>query len=101
MSNVKILWREFVEEGAVTPDHFIPAEASQLTVDDLKDGDVLVELISISVDPYMRVSVGSGDGWFRPCVATGSVGTVRTHACLLAGTHAKHEGLFRGPLPAR
>ncbi|KAI9137744.1 NADPH dependent alkenal/alkenone reductase [Paraphysoderma sedebokerense] len=59
----KILWKGPVQEGEVTEKHFEIVK-SQSAPSKLESGDVEVQLIYISVDPYMRGRMRSAKGYF-------------------------------------
>lgn len=49
-----ILWKGHVEDGPVPESNFVVSEGSSISAEQLQDGEVLVELLYLSVDPYMR-----------------------------------------------
>lgn len=49
-----ILWKGHVEDGPVPEDSFIVSEGSSISTEQLQEGEVLVQLLYLSVDPYMR-----------------------------------------------
>jgi NADPH-dependent curcumin reductase CurA len=49
-----ILWKGHVEDGPVPEDNFIVSEGSSVSTEQLQEGEVLVQLLYLSVDPYMR-----------------------------------------------
>eukprot|EP00882_Tetradesmus_deserticola_P033412 GHRQ01038171.1.p1 GENE.GHRQ01038171.1~~GHRQ01038171.1.p1 ORF type:complete len:120 (+),score=34.96 GHRQ01038171.1:108-467(+) len=48
-----VLWKDFVDKGAVKVTDF-NVSTNEIDPDSLQDGEVLVELLYLSVDPYMR-----------------------------------------------
>lgn len=46
-----ILWKGHVEDGPVPADNFVVSSGSSISVDDLQEGEVLVQLLYLSVDP--------------------------------------------------
>lgn len=52
-------------EGEVTEDHYQMKETT-IDINDLKDGEILVQSKYISVDPYMRISQAASDTWDPP-----------------------------------
>lgn len=63
-SNTAILWKEYVDAGVVQPEHFVTSDAPIPKEEDLNEGDVIVELVYVSVDPYMRGRMRPGKGYF-------------------------------------
>jgi hypothetical protein len=51
-----ILFKDYVNDGAVPADNFVPSNGS-VHPDHLKEGEVLVQLLYLSVDPYMRMQM--------------------------------------------
>lgn len=49
-----VLWRDYVEDGKVTTNEFVLAESPRLDPAQLSDGAIFVQLLYLSVDPYMR-----------------------------------------------
>jgi len=50
-----VLWKNYVEEGRVTADDFLVTyDAAGVNPGELKEGQILMELLYLSVDPYMR-----------------------------------------------
>jgi NADPH-dependent curcumin reductase CurA len=50
-----IIWKDYVEEGRVTTDDFVVStDAAGVDPGQLKEGQILMELLYLSVDPYMR-----------------------------------------------
>eukprot|EP00879_Flechtneria_rotunda_P027486 GHRR01029447.1.p1 GENE.GHRR01029447.1~~GHRR01029447.1.p1 ORF type:complete len:287 (-),score=87.27 GHRR01029447.1:276-1136(-) len=48
-----ILFKDYVDEGSVPVDNFVVSN-SKLDPEQLKDGEIFVEVLYLSVDPYMR-----------------------------------------------
>lgn len=48
-----------LEEGLPGPEHFTIIE-STVTADELEEGDILVQVLAMSADPYLRGSIKSG-----------------------------------------
>jgi NADPH-dependent curcumin reductase CurA len=46
-----ILWKGHVEDGPVPADNFIVSDGVSISAEQLKDGEVLVQLLYLSVDP--------------------------------------------------
>eukprot|EP00775_Hariotina_reticulata_P009113 gene9113-9282_t len=60
-----ILWKDYVEEGRVTADDFlVTTDAAGVNPGELKEGQILVELLYLSVDPYMRGRMRNTKGYF-------------------------------------
>lgn len=49
-----ILWKGHVEDGPVPEYNFIVSEGSSISAEQLQEGEMLVQLLYLSVDPYMR-----------------------------------------------
>lgn len=49
-----VLWKGHVQDGPVPVDNFIVSEGTETVNAELKEGAVLVQLLYLSVDPYMR-----------------------------------------------
>jgi NADPH-dependent curcumin reductase CurA len=49
-----ILWKGHVGDGAVPADNFIVSDSGSISSEQLKDGEALMQLLYLSVDPYMR-----------------------------------------------
>nr|ACL13981.1 NADPH dependent alkenal/alkenone reductase [Dunaliella salina] len=56
-----VLFKEYVEVGEVPPDNF---QLRTIDLPALKDGEVLLELQYLSVDPYMRGRMRNAAGYF-------------------------------------
>ncbi|KAF5829915.1 NADPH dependent alkenal/alkenone reductase [Dunaliella salina] len=56
-----VLWTNYVEDGPVPPENF---QLKEIDLPDLKDGEVLLELQYLSVDPYMRGRMRNAAGYF-------------------------------------
>jgi NADPH-dependent curcumin reductase CurA len=50
-----ILFKDFVNDGKVPEDNFVVNKEQSIDPDtDLKDGQIFLRLLYLSVDPYMR-----------------------------------------------
>jgi NADPH-dependent curcumin reductase CurA len=49
-----ILWKGHVEDGPVPKSNFVVSEGGSISAEQLQDGEALVALLFLSVDPYMR-----------------------------------------------
>lgn len=50
----QILFKDFVNEGKVPKENFVVDKSQKLNASELKDGEIFVETLYLSVDPYMR-----------------------------------------------
>jgi len=80
-------------DGPLTPDNF--EFASQEVTGDLPDGQILVKLLHISVDPYMRTRFKPGDGYIMPGF---QVGKPIESACVAEVVESKHPDFEAGSL---
>mmetsp|Transcript_13590 Transcript_13590/g.23897 ORF Transcript_13590/g.23897 Transcript_13590/m.23897 type:complete len:352 (-) Transcript_13590:62-1117(-) len=60
--NMQVLWKDYVETGLPKPDNFILKEAPMPEV--TKDGEIKLNLLYLSVDPYMRGRMRNTPGYF-------------------------------------
>lgn len=96
MTNKAVLLTDYVDGGSVRPDHFQLADVALPEAGNLQDGEVLVELEYLSVDPYMRVRCGvAGQGVLK--VQTISLLNTCACACLQQGRMRNTPGYFVGP----
>lgn len=51
-----VLFKDYVNDGAVPADNFVASKGS-VDPDGLKEGEILVQLLYLSVDPYMRMQM--------------------------------------------
>ena len=56
----RLLLKDHVNEGEVRPDHFALDTAPKPS--EAKDGEVLLEVLYLSVDPYMRGMMRNAKG---------------------------------------
>ncbi|KAJ9507548.1 hypothetical protein QJQ45_019383 [Haematococcus lacustris] len=89
MANQAVIWKDYVESGAVPLDNFILSEAPEPEVPE--DGAV-IELIYCSVDPYMR---GRCRAAYK---ADAPEGRMRNSAGYFVGPFAPGEPLASGAL---
>ncbi|KAF6250931.1 NADPH dependent alkenal/alkenone reductase [Scenedesmus sp. NREL 46B-D3] len=59
-----VLWKQHVEDRPVTADDFQLA-GSIIDPQQMADSDILVELLYLSVDPYMRGMMRNAQGYYR------------------------------------
>lgn len=75
---VKTIWlNKWCNDGLPTPDYFDIKE-SELNVDEIKNGDIVLEVLTMSVDPYLRMVMKSPDvpGSFLPPEAKATNGVM-------------------------
>lgn len=54
VETTQVLFKEFVNDGKVPVENFVVDKSKKLNPSDLKDGEIFVETLYLSVDPYMR-----------------------------------------------
>lgn len=64
MEVTSILFKDFVNDGPVPVDNFV-ATTRTFSPDDLKDSEILVQLLYLSVDPYMRMQMKDTKVWYH------------------------------------
>lgn len=95
-----IIFKDFVNEGRVPEDNFVE-KAQEVDSDALKDGEVLVELLYLSVDPYMRGRMINQKGYFSGSfvpgqpLESGGVGIIRASK----SQHFKEAEVVTGLMP--
>jgi NADPH-dependent curcumin reductase CurA len=51
---------------SVSSSHYTLEESAAPSVGDLQDGEILVEALYLSVDPYMRIQQAASNTWEQP-----------------------------------
>jgi hypothetical protein len=54
MTAKSVILKDVLLDGAPGPEHFNIVETAAPTEDDCQDGDILVNILCISADPYLR-----------------------------------------------
>lgn len=49
-----VLFKDYVDDGPVPADNFVVSKAGSVEPTALQDSEILVQLLYLSVDPYMR-----------------------------------------------
>jgi NADPH-dependent curcumin reductase CurA len=87
--SMTVTWNDFVEAGEVTKDNFTVTKAPVTLTP--KEGEVVLEMLYLSVDPYMRGRMRDQPGYMMPPFVPGEPFTGGCMAKVVESNSSKYE----------